>query len=308
MDVDDQLPDWLPAWCEAHLGVRPVQALAVRAQMSDVFSVRLADGRQVAVKARDDEDDRASACVAAQTAIAERGFPCARPLTPVTVVDGVAVHAEQWRPGGDLLRGDGRDVAGHFARVLAWLMDELEGVQVQPPLPNPPWVRWQHDDPGTWPVASWLEGRDEGLLPAFIEDTARRATARLLRSRRPCVLGHADWETQNLRWHGHEPWAVHDWDSLAWLPEAAIVGAAAGAFASAETPTLAPVASSEAFLAVYQQQRARDFDSDELELAWAASLWPAAHNARGQALFERPPVAEAALREQAAVRLARAGA
>jgi hypothetical protein len=37
----------------------------------------------------------------------------------------------------------------------------------------------------------------------------------------PCVLGHADFEAQNLRWHGREVWAVHDWDSLAWQPEAA---------------------------------------------------------------------------------------
>ena len=35
--------------------------------------------------------------------------------------------------------------------------------------------------------------------------------------------------------------AVHDWDSLAWQPEAALVGAASGSFASAGPPTLAPI-------------------------------------------------------------------
>jgi hypothetical protein len=34
---------------------------------------------------------------------------------------------------------------------------------------------------------------------------------------------------------------VHDWDSLAWQPEAALVGAASGSFASAGPPTLAPI-------------------------------------------------------------------
>jgi len=40
------------------------------------------------------------------------------------------------------------------------------------------------------------------------------------------VLGHADFEAQNLRWHGRRVWAVPDWDSLAWQPEAALAGAA----------------------------------------------------------------------------------
>jgi hypothetical protein len=39
-------------------------------------------------------------CVAAQGLIAEQGFPCALPLTPVIVSEGFAVHAEQFVPGG----------------------------------------------------------------------------------------------------------------------------------------------------------------------------------------------------------------
>lgn len=92
------------------------------------------------------------------------------------------------------------------------------------------------------------------------------------------------------------------------MPESALVGAAAGAFASTETPGLAPVASSAAFIEGYQRARLRAFTDDEVEVAWAASLWPAAHNARAEALFGQQPVAGAALREQAAERLARAGA
>jgi hypothetical protein len=101
---------------------------------------------------------------------------------------------------------------------------------------------------------------------------------------------------------------VHDWDSLAWLPEAAMVGAASGTFASAEIPTLAPLTSSGAFLVAYQQHRGIKFTTEEREVAWAASLWPAAHNARGEVLFDRPPVAREALRGQADQRLALAGA
>lgn len=115
-----------------------------------------------------------------------------------------------------------------------------------------------------WPAAIFLDERDASGLPPFIEETARRATNRLLAADLPCVLGHADWETQNLRRHGRTIWAVHDWDSLAWLPEAAIAGAASGTFASAEIPTLAPLTSSEAFLEAYQHERRRQFNTNGL--------------------------------------------
>ena len=112
-----------------------------------VFGLRLADGRDVVVKARAD-DGRAGTCVAAQARLAERGFPCARPLTPVTGAGSLAVHAEEFRPGGEVLCGDSPDVAVRYAEVFAWLMAELAGVTVAPPLPNPRWVRWDHAGPG----------------------------------------------------------------------------------------------------------------------------------------------------------------
>jgi hypothetical protein len=103
-------------------------------------------------------------------------------------------------------------------------------------------------------------------------------------------------------------WAVHDWDSLAWQPEAALAGAACGAFSNASPPTLAPIESSAAFLAAYQDLRGHRFTEEEQEIAWAASLWPAAHNARWEALHGDAPVCCDAVRAQAAERLRRANA
>jgi len=51
----DDLPDWLPAWCLDHLGGEPAGVLFQRQQVSTVFGLRLADGRDVVVKARADE-------------------------------------------------------------------------------------------------------------------------------------------------------------------------------------------------------------------------------------------------------------
>jgi hypothetical protein len=303
----DDLPDWLPAWCVEHLGGDPADVLFQLRQMSMVFGLRLADGTNVVVKTRAD-DGRAESCVAAQARLAERGFPCARPLTPPVGVGPLAVHAEEFRPGGDLLRGDSPDVAVRYAEVFAQLMAELADVTVAPPLPNPRWVRWDHPDSGIWPAIEFLDDRDQSAVPADVLDTAARARERLLAAGLPCVLGHADFEAQNLRWHGRQVWAVHDWDSLAWQPEAALVGAASGVFANAGQAMLAPIDSSGAFLVTYQDVRGRLFTAVEQEIAWAASLWPAAHNARWEALHGDTPVSGDALRAQAAERLRRANA
>lgn len=244
------------------------------------------------VKSRPDDGGRAKSCVAVQRALAAAGFPCARPLTAVTIADGFATHAEEWLPGGAIAAGDDPRTATRFASLLARMVADAAAVDVAPPLPNPPWVRWDDGSPA----------------PAALADVARRVRARLAAAGLPSVIGHADWETQNLRWNGTEAHAVHDWDSLAWMPEAAIAGAACGAFASNDVPTLAPLASSAAFLAAYEDARGRAFALREREVAWAASLWPAVHNARGEALPGSRPVATTALVDQAEARLALAGA
>lgn len=303
----DDLPDWVPAWCLDHLGGEPTGVLFQLHQVSMVFGLRLPGSRDVVVKARAD-DGRAVSCVAAQARLAERGFPCPRPLTPVTGVGSLAVHAEEFRPGGEVLHGDSPEVAVRSAEVFARLMTELAGVTVAAPLPNPPWVRWDHTDSGIWPAIDCLDGRDQSAVPAHVVDVAVRTRARLLAAGLPSVLGHADFEAQNLRWHGREVWAVHDWDSLAWQPEAALAGAASGAFASSGPPTLAPIESSEAFLVAYQNIRGRLFTAVEQEIAWAAGLWMAAYNAREQALLGDPQLSGDALRAQAAERLRRANA
>jgi hypothetical protein len=159
-----------------------------------------------------------------------------------------------------------------------------------------------------WPAIDFLDERDQGVVPAHVVETAARVRRRMLATSLPCVLGHADFEAQNLRWHDGDVRAVHDWDSLAWQPEAALVGAACGAFASASPPTLAPIASSSAFLAAYQDLRRRRFTEEEQQIAWAASLWPAAHNARWEALHGDTPQSCEAVRAQAAERLRRANA
>jgi hypothetical protein len=300
------LPGWVPAWCRDHLDAAPAEVLHRSRQMSDVLGVRLDDGRAVAIKSRPDQHGRAATCVEVQRTVAEQGFPAAAPLTGVTVHKGIARHAEQWRPGGGIDPGDDMATAERFARLLGRMITLAADIPVggaepgavAPPLPNPDWVRWDAEYPSE-------PGR---TLPGYLGEVFERVRARMAGMWLPPVLGHADWESQNLRWHGTEPYAVHDWDSVAWLPEAALAGAAAGAFASSGQPTLAPLASSVAFLDAYQKERGRRFDDEEIEIAWAAGLWPALHNARAEILRDKPPVAWTAIRQQAEDRLRLAGA
>src|SRR5690242_2343593 len=139
-----------------------------------VFGLRLAGGTDVVVKARDD-DGRAGSCVTAQARLADDGFPCARPLTPVVGAGALAVHAEEFRPGGEVLRGDASDIAVRYAEVFARLMAALADLAVTPPLPNPRWVRWDHPDPGLWPSIESLDEMDQSPVPAYVTDTAARA-------------------------------------------------------------------------------------------------------------------------------------
>lgn len=270
-------PAWIDNWCRRELGSTPVENLLVQQQMSTVVGLRLADGRCVVVKGRPDERGRAVACVAVQTYLAEAGMPVARPITPARIVDGFAVHAEEWRPGGEMRRGDEIDRARASAQWLARITD-LTGAYPGPPPPastNPIWVGW-NQGAVLWPPARAFDERAKTIpMPPELDDVVRRARSVLTATGLPDIVGHADWKTQNLRWEGERMHTVHDWDSLAWVPEAAIVGAASGSFASAEVPTLAPVASSAAFIEQYQQTRRRVFSVEELHVAWAASIYPA---------------------------------
>jgi hypothetical protein len=58
----------------------------------------------------------------------------------------------------------------------------------------------------------------------------------------------------------------------------------------------------------YQNIQGRSFTAVEQEIAWAASLWMAAYNAREEALHGHTRVGRDALRAQAAERLRRANA
>lgn len=298
------------AWCFRVLGPGTLTLSRAEAggQMSRHFRYDSDEQGTVAVKIRSDSTDRISRCLQIQRIAADAGFPCARPLTGADFLEpGLVISAETWLPGGEMHTGGEMSFADRSAKLLADLMEVLEPQSPTGLGAPPPWMHWNPPTGGLWPPNPVVDAMDQGLVPGDVHAFARAVSQRLAQGRLPLVVGHGDWESQNLRWQQGLPWAVHDWDSLVALPEAAIVGAASGAFASTAIPTLATIESSERFIDSYQQARGRWFTQEEHEFAWAASLWPALHNARGESLFQSPPVALDAVTCQAPERLKRAG-
>jgi phosphotransferase family enzyme len=292
------LPPWVDAWCRSYLAAAPVELLFGVSHLSEVVGLRLDDGNEVVLKRRADPARRAPRCVAAQLALASAGFPCPAPLTDVVFVEGSAIHAERLVPGGELETEETPAAAARSAVLLADLVRRLAAHELEPPLPNPEWVSW--DAP-----PQRHTGR-EG--PEWLEDTRARVRAKLAACELPRVLGHADWEAQNMRWRDDRPLVVHDWDSLAFLPEAAIVGTAAGVFASHAEPRLAPLRSSAVFIESYERERGSRFTAYESEIAWVASIWVSAHNALDELIYDRPTLSLERLEAEHAERLALANA
>ena len=308
-----EAPGWLDPWCRRYLQ-SPVRSLIFGAgEMSEVIGVRLDDGRAVVVKSRPSGGGRAAGCVEIQRRLAAAGAPCAAPLTEGITHDVVTVHAEEWRPGGAVRDDDGDRHAVQSARVLAEVMMITKTLPGPVPnlLPNPLWVQWDNQEPGGWPGHELIDARQRQtrvVLPEWLETVRVQVRERLGHASLPLVVGHADWEAQNLTWEGETIHTIHDWDSLALLSEASLVGAACGCFASTDVPTLAPLASSATFLDAYEEAVGRRFTAEEREVAWAASLFPAAWNARGEILFDHDLVAARALQDQSEERLRLAGA
>jgi hypothetical protein len=270
--------DPLAAWCAGAFGAAPVAKLFETGHLSRVAGYRLPDGAEVVVKARP-AAERVLSCLDLQTFIWSRGFPCPQPLAGPSLLNGMLVTAEAYVPPGETLQGP--DAAPQFAAAFARLMSITEGVQPRLTLaPAPPWLGgWQHDGPGLWPAADDLPDDLNAIDTPWLDRLARSAEAVLTASRLPSAVGHADWTATNLEWRNGELHVVHDWDSLAYLPEAVLAGGAAVLYCSASTAT-ATVAQSEAFLSAYEASRGRTFSADERRVCWAAGLWNLAFDAK----------------------------
>ncbi len=273
--------DAVGAWCARWLGSAVGEVLFTTGHLALVVGARLEDGRDVVVKVRPDER-RLRGCFAVQEHLWRAGFPCPRPVAGPHPVDGYAATAELLVPGGGPL-DPGSDRATAFAELLADLVRLAPEVDAVPDLtPAPAWMHWYHDSGGVWPPP---DDRPDDLNAhpetAWLDEIGARVRRRLDGSReRGRVVGHCDWEAQNITWRDGRPWAVHDWDSAVAEPETVIAGQAAAVWPASAESFGATIAQSEEFLEAYQRARGAAFTRAELGEAWAAGLWVRSFNAK----------------------------
>jgi hypothetical protein len=303
--VPDLTLSAIDAWSSRWLGAGTSEVLFRAGHLSRVAGVRLADGREVAVKVRP-AADRLFGCADVQQALWQAGFPCPRPLVGPVPFGGYAASAEALVPGGDVL-----GVADNAVECYAGLLAALVRLGPSPAAvrslaPNPPWVAWGHVRSGVWPRPDDRHA-DLNAHPetAWLDEIGRRVTRRLQQAGGDTiVVGHGDWQGQNLRWRGRQPWAVHDWDSAVSAPEPVIAGQAASVWPCGAEPRAASVHESEAFIEAYQRAAQRAWSVSEVQTSWAAGLWVYAFNAKRASLDGLPWLDP----DQAAERLRRAGA
>src|ERR1022692_3512718 len=110
----------LAAWCRENLGSVAVRVHFRQAHLSVVTGVRLADGRNVVVKARP-RLARQGGCREVQRQLWRAGFPCPQPLAGPAPLGALEAVAEAQVPGGTQLAPD-PGYAGAFAAALAGLI------------------------------------------------------------------------------------------------------------------------------------------------------------------------------------------
>jgi hypothetical protein len=270
--------DLLAAWCAEVFGVEPAERIFDAGHLSRVAGFRMPDGFEVVVKERE-AAERVLACLDVQSYLNRRGFPCPMPLAGPTLVNGRLLTAETYVGPGESL--DGPEAALKYAEALWWLHSLTQGMEPRLSLdPAPPWLGgWEHTGDGIWPPADDLPDDLNSIDTPWLADVARRVAAVLKAVDLPRMVGHADWWPDNIQWLAGKLHVVHDWDSLAYLPEAVLAGGASVLYCYSPVPA-ATVRQSEDFLSAYETSRGAPFSRKERSIAWAAGLWNLAFDAK----------------------------
>jgi hypothetical protein len=298
----------LSTWCADHLGSAPRDVLFEAGHLSTVVGFELEDRRRVVVKARP-ESDRPLDCFVVQCHLSDSGFPCPRPSIEPMVCGHWLIGAEQYMPEGEQLTA-GSDLPRLFARALARLVSAAPPAGRVSRLADPvPWLGWNHQEQALWPVPDDLAvNLNDRPGPAWLDDIAERIRLRMRLDNDPPIVGHGDWESQNLRWTGRGLHCVHDWDSCVSHTEPAIAGAAAAVYTATGGPSTNPsVEQTEEFLTEYQVASGAAWSAEQMEVAWAAGLWVRVYNAKKEIVAGRGHRSADTLLPELSQRLVRIG-
>lgn len=271
----------------AALAVPVVGARFYEPGVGIVVGLELADGRAIVAKVHRTAfvaSERLAAIAHLQADLITAGVPAPSPLAgPLRLGDGW-LTIQELRDGD---RADGSDpivrrnmaIALHHFVVAARPHAQRDLIDY--------WLREPVID-NLWPEPHDLRFDFQGTARGAeaIDDMARTARATLSATTLPTVVGHLDWRVQNLAFAGKNVCAIYDWDSVAIVPEAALVGCTSlihpvdFRLALADPfPTLDGV---DGFVEDYESSRGMPFNDVERDILAAAQRWVACYGARCQ--------------------------
>lgn len=273
-------------FCAATLGEAVAAVLFYAASQGCVFGLRLAGGRGIVLKAY--PPSRARSFLAAvhrvQSYLAERAYPCPRPLTaplPLACGHGMVMDLLE---DGDYVDAHDPAVQRAMAEALARLVDLTRDLADLPGLDPSGWTLLA---PGTLypkPHSPIFDLAATAAGAEWIDRLARRAGGAFRTHRAgTTVIGHTDWAVKDIRYRDGAIRAIYDWDSLRRELETVIVGEAARGFTNTwHFPTrVAPnLAEMRTFVEAYEQARGVPFRPAERATIGAVAAYGIAYTAR----------------------------
>ncbi len=284
-DDPDSISAEVDRFCFEQLGSPIDEPYFFESSVGSVFGLRLADGRQVVVKAHQPNEplEALRAVHSVQSRLAASGFPCPRPVLEPTPLGSWYATAEELRSEGEWADAHDPSVRRAMAETLARLIDVGRGFVDLPGLR--PGLLSRIPEGQLWPEphSAIFDFEATAAGAEWIDELAVRARELLRRPAGQRVVGHVDWSVKHFRFVDGGVAAIYDWDSLAVGPEPVIVGEAARSFTFTwRLPVrLAPsLAESRAFVAEYGAARGVAFTPAERETAGAAAVYGLAYTAR----------------------------
>lgn len=287
----DAIHGLLDEFCRLRVGSAIAAYHFATMSLGAVFGVRLANGRDVVVKAYEPwkQDEFLREVLGLQAFLHDEGFPCARPLAGPHPFAGdtratVTSRVEPTTPADAHQPPIRAAMAGTLARAteLARLYDETSRGAAAAAIP----MIVLPTEPD-WPYSVDRETHGGGAddpLAAQIDAVAGRALAELRAIGGPQVVAHLDWSVKNFAIGGDgSVVSVFDWDSVVRCPLVLAVGYAAALFPATwaldvpKTPT--PV-EARAFVAEFEAARGTPFDPPDRALVDVATTYLLSTNAR----------------------------
>jgi hypothetical protein len=292
-DTDDarRIAATVNAFCEKHLHAKVAGYLFHTASVGSTHGVRLEDGREVVIKARPPAGEnryldlgrkKVETIFRVMTWLHDRGYPCPGPLLgPNPIGKGLATveeYLERGERGNGFLPECRKVIASGLADLIGLLRKcDIEGDGLRNTIKAGSLYPQPHGKIFNFEATA----RGSEWIDAF----ARRSRSVSL-DKMTCVIGHADWRAEHLRFGKGKIAAVYDWDALTFRPEPEIVGVSAHGFtADWSRPDVRRIPTGDdirAYIAAYEEKRGAPFSKKERQAVFASCVYWISYGARCQ--------------------------